>query len=125
MRFFDLRIFGLVGALALLFSFGLLTQATPAAAANPGLTYAAPGPEVSASVPMVSQEQEQVRDDSDMGAMQEAFAWDPSSMIGFHLERRLKLKRYWTAEDGTYCTIKGGGEVFVPEGSPPEAGLTC
>ncbi len=125
MRFFDLRIFGLVGALALLFSFGLLSQATPAAAANPGLAYESPGTVISASVPVVSQTQTDVRDDSSMGDMQDAYAWSPDTMIGFHLERRLKLKRYWTAEDGMYCKIKGGGEIFVPEGATPASDLTC
>ncbi len=124
MRSVHLRILGLLGALVLLFTLGLATQAHPVSAAAPALTSAIAGP----SAPVVSTPSERLQagtDNSTIGEMQEAAIGDPGSIPGMHLERRLKLHHYWTAENGAYCTIKGGGEVFVPEGSTPEAGLTC
>jgi hypothetical protein len=121
MRLVKAGIIGLVGALAVFGVFGLLGQAHPASAASPVVVSDLTGP----TPPMIGESPIDVPDNSALGEMQEAAMWNPTTWEGAHVERRLKLRRDWTAEDGTYCTEKGGGEVFVPAGSVPEAGLSC
>jgi hypothetical protein len=123
MRVLKLRILGLLSALALLLSFGLLAQVSPAAAAGPSGMYAPQPANVAAWMQTTSGVQ--VMDNSTLGVLQVAAIWNPASMMAVHLEHRVKLRRHWTAENGTSCTIKGGGQVFVPEGAPVPSSLTC